>query len=94
MRYEQFQQAVEDAGISLREFAGLLKLNPNSVTNYKQRRDVPSHLGVIALLILELVRHNIDYRPIIRRANVKAKAPRGSIRTAFGRNLGHRAASE
>lgn len=84
MQYSEFHQVLDDAGLSLREFALLMKLNPNSVTNYKKRGTVPSHLGVIACLLRELALHNIDYRSVISAINIEPKAPRGSTRASFG----------
>lgn len=85
MRYADFQRTVDESGLSLREFARLLRLNPNSITNYKKRLEVPSHLGVIALLVHELAQRDIDFRAIIQRAAVKPKARRGSSQLMFGR---------
>jgi hypothetical protein len=85
MTYAEFQKTLEEAGLTLREFALLMKLNPNSVTNYKQRGTVPSHLGVIACLVRELALHKIDYHAAIESARVTAKAKRGSATASFGR---------
>jgi hypothetical protein len=86
MQYTEFQQALDEAGLSLREFALLLKLNPNSVTNYKKRGTVPSHLGVIACLVRELNAHHIDYRSVLAHIPIEPKASRGSMRSHFGRS--------
>jgi hypothetical protein len=85
MQYAQFQQILDEAGLSLREFALLLKLNPNSLTNYKKRGTVPSHLAVIANLVRELAFHGLDYRSAVNRAGIAPKAPRGSSGKAFAR---------
>lgn len=84
MDYAAFQQVVSDAGLSLRQFAHLLKLNPNSITNCKRRNAVPAHLVVIALLVRELASHDIDYQSVIDRAGITPNAPRGTGRQAFG----------
>lgn len=85
MKYAEFTKVLEDAEISLREFARLLKLNPNTLSNYKSRNAVPSHLGVIAHLVRELALRNLDYTLVIKRARVKPKAPRGSTKPMFGK---------
>jgi transcriptional regulator with XRE-family HTH domain len=77
MTYEKFRAELIAAGLTLREFAELLKLNPNSVTNYNALGKVPDHIAVIASLIHELVKQGGDFRPAIKRANVRRKAPRG-----------------
>lgn len=84
MQYTEFQQVLDEAGLSLREFALLMRLNPNSVTNYKKRGTVPSHLAVIACLVRELALRGADYRSVIDLADVKPNAPRGSVQRAFG----------
>lgn len=84
MHYAEFQKVVSDAGLSLRQFAHLLKLNPNSITNCKRRDTVPAHLAVIALLIQELASRGIAYQSIFDRAGITPSAPRGAGREAFG----------
>jgi hypothetical protein len=83
MDYGEFQQVVSDAGLSLRQFAILLKLNPTSITNCKRRNSVSSHLAVTALLVRELALHGIDYASVIDRAGITPNAPRGTGRGAF-----------
>jgi len=77
MTYEKFRAELIAAGLTLREFAELLKFNPNSVTNYKSLGEVPDHIAVIASLMHELVKRGGDFRPAIKRAHVRRKAPRG-----------------
>jgi len=77
MTYDEFRAELKGAKLSLREFAALLKLNPNSLTNYKATGSVPDHIALIAVLIRELVRRGIEYRRAIKRVGVKPKAPRG-----------------
>lgn len=77
MTYETFRAELIAAGLTLREFALLLKLNPNSVTNYSALGKVPDHMAIIASLMHELVKQGGDFRPAIKRAHVRRKAPRG-----------------
>ncbi len=77
MTYEKFRAELLAAGLTLREFALLLKLNPNSVTNYNALGKVPDHIAVIASLMHELVKQGGDFRLAIKRARVRRKAPRG-----------------
>ncbi len=63
--------------MSGREFARLLKLNPNTIPNYKAIGTVPSHLAVIAVLLRALVENGVDYRPVMAKVPIKRNAPRG-----------------
>ncbi|MDB5870692.1 MAG: family transcriptional regulator [Ramlibacter sp.] len=77
MTYDAFVLELAGAGISGREFARLIKLNPNTVANYKKRGDVPSNLAVIAALARLLAEHNIDFRPRLEALDIKPNASRG-----------------
>lgn len=46
MTYDEFRRQLGKAGVTAREFAELLSLNPNSITNYARQGEVPSHLTV------------------------------------------------
>ena len=78
MTYEKFRAELIAAGLTLRAFAELLKLNPNSVTNYKALGEVPDHIAVIAALIHDLVNRGGN----VFRAAVKtcACAPKSGAR--------------
>jgi len=77
MKYEAFQEELRNAGLSGRAFARLLKLNPNSITNYKAVGEVPSHLAVILALIRALLEAGIDYEAVIAQVPIVKKAARG-----------------
>ncbi len=78
MKYEDFQLELRAAGISGRAFAQMLKLNPNSISNYKASGVVPSHLGVIAALVRAMKDAGLNYEAVIARVPIERKAPRGS----------------
>ncbi len=59
MRYDEFKQCLKVAGLSVKELAELLDMQPNSITNYRARGSVPRHLAVIAVLAAELLRHDV-----------------------------------
>lgn len=79
MKYEAFCEELRQVGLSGRAFARLLKLNPNSIPNYKARGEVPSHLAVIASLIRALYDAGVDYEAVIARVPIEKKAPRGTV---------------
>lgn len=77
MTYQDFIDELAEAGISGREFARLLKLNPNTIANYKRRGDVPSNLAVAATLMRMLAEHNISYRERLEALDIEPNARRG-----------------
>jgi hypothetical protein len=78
MTYDEFQRQLGKAGITVREFAELLKMNRNSVTNCAGRGEVPSHLAVIATLMAELAERGLDFRSALQRVEIEPKRPRGA----------------
>jgi hypothetical protein len=78
MTYEEFQRQLGKAGITVREFAELLRMNRNSVTNCAKRGEVPSHLAVIVTLMAELAERGSDFRAPLKRVDIGRKRPRGA----------------
>lgn len=77
MKYDAFQEDLRRTGLSIRGLARLLKLNPNSITNYKAIGEVPSHLAVIVSLIRAMREAGVDYEAAISRVPMEKKAARG-----------------
>lgn len=77
MTYEEFKRQLGKVGVSAKEFACLLEVNPNSITNYSQYKKVPSHLVVIASLIAKMAENGLDFKNIISRANQASKKTSG-----------------
>lgn len=77
MTYDDFLAELGKAGLSVRAFADLIGMNPNSVSNYASTGDVPRHLAVIAALLAEINVHGIDFRPAVERVGANRKKPRG-----------------
>ena len=83
--YDDFLKELGKAGLTVREFADLLAMRPNSVSNNAIRGEVPSHLAVIASLLAEMQLHRVPYRPVFDRLQVPKKKPRGgSLPGKFG----------
>jgi hypothetical protein len=78
MTYDEFQRQLGKAGLTVREFANLVRMNRNSVTNCARRGEVPSHLAVIASLMGERAEHRIDFRGLLARVDIVHKRPRGA----------------
>ncbi len=77
MTYEEFQRHLGRAGLTIGGFATLVKMNPNSVTNYAKGGLVPSHLAIIAALLSEMGENQIDYIEPLERIDIEPKKPRG-----------------
>lgn len=77
MTYEDFVKELSAANISGREVARLLRLNVNTVANYKQRGNVPSNLVVIAVLMRLLAENGIPFRERLEALDIQPNAARG-----------------
>lgn len=84
MNYDEFQRQLGKAGLTIREFAALIKMNRNSVTNYAKNGEVPSHLAVIAALLGEMAERKIDFRGVLSKIEIEPKKPRGGGAGRFG----------
>ena len=80
MSYDEFIAELGKAGLSVRRFAELVGMRPNSVSNNAKRGEVPAQLAVIAALLSELGVHRIPIDPIFSRLETTkvAKKPRGA----------------
>jgi len=65
MKYEEFTRQLGKAGLKIVDFAKLLKITPSSVSNYREKGEVPKYLAVIASLFGEMAEKGIDYKSII-----------------------------
>nr|WP_244619859.1 XRE family transcriptional regulator [Methylobacterium oryzae] len=77
MLYADFLTELERAGLTIREFASLVQMRPNSVSNYASRGEIPTHLGIIAALISELNKHGVGHQSVFGRLHLSGKRPRG-----------------
>lgn len=84
MTYDDFLFHINKAGLKLHEFATLVKMKPNSVTNYAKVGEVPSHLAVISALLGEMHSRGIDYREVLSEIEIAPKRPRGAGLGKFG----------
>jgi hypothetical protein len=78
MTYEEFLRQLGKAALTVREFAEMVKMRPNSVTNCARRGEVPSHLAVIVALMGELAENRLDFKTPLSKITIEPKKPRGS----------------
>ena len=86
MTYDEFQRQVGKAGLTIREFAELVKMNRISLSNCSKKGEVPSHIAVIAALLGEMAERKIDFRDVLSRIEILPKKPRGAGIGKFGGN--------
>ena len=79
--YNDFITELNKAGLTVRRFAELMGMQPNSVSNNKKTGEIPVHLAVIASLLAELASRKIDYSPIFERLEPAKKKPRGAAKS-------------
>lgn len=78
MNYDEFQRHVGKAGLTLKAFAGLVRMNRISLSNLAKKGEVPTHLAIIAALLGEMADKGIDYREVLSRIDIAPKKPRGA----------------
>ncbi len=74
--YDQFLLELAKADLSVKEFATLIGMTPNSVTNYA-RKDVPSHLAIMSVLMAEMNSNRLNIREALAKVQLAKKKPRG-----------------
>jgi hypothetical protein len=77
MTYDEFQRQVHRAGLNLRQFAELTKMNRISISNRKGTSYVPSHWAIIAVLMAEMAEHQLDFLTPLAKVDIQPKKPRG-----------------
>lgn len=78
MKYEEFRRQLGKAGLSAREFADLVKLNRNSITNYAKDGVVPTHWAIVALLMGEMADNGLDFKEALGGIEIEPNKVRGS----------------
>ncbi|HEO1836306.1 TPA: XRE family transcriptional regulator [Acinetobacter baumannii] len=73
MPYTEFQRLIGKAGLSIKEFAALLNMKPNSITNYSKQGVVPTHIAVIVALISTMKDEGLDFYPIFEKIKSYSK---------------------
>ncbi len=88
MPYADFLEELKKTGLSVREFAELIGMNPNSISNYARTGELPTHLALITVLVVGISEMGGDYRRVMSRVERVRKKPRGSA--SQGRFSGRR----
>lgn len=65
MTYTELQITLLEMGLSIKDLATLLGMNPNSITNYKSTGIIPLKLAIIVTLIANLKKADLSPEEII-----------------------------
>lgn len=78
MEYREFRRHLGKARLTVKQFAELVNLNRNSITNYSRKGTVPTTLAIISALLGEMAERNVDFFEILSRIDTTPNKPRGS----------------
>lgn len=78
MTYYEFLRQLGKAGLTVKEFAELIRMNRISISNNSKQGKVPSHLAVIACLMGEMAERGVDYRDALSRIEIEPKKAQGA----------------
>lgn len=78
MRYDEFQRHIGKAGLTLSQFAELVKINRVSLSNYGKKGEVPDHWAIVVALMGEMAENAIDFRHVVGKLDLQPKKVRGS----------------
>ena len=84
MDYEEFTRNVRKTGLTLKEFAHLIKTNPNSITNLSKKEQMPKNLTIIAVLLGELVDKGLGYEHLFQKMELEPHKAR--VLGSFGKS--------
>ena len=83
MTYEDFHAKLHRADSSVRTFAELIGMRTNSISNYFNKGEVPTHLAIIDTLMAELSDRAIDFRSVVESLDIVRKRPRGAAGNGY-----------
>lgn len=76
MNYEELTRNITKAGLDIKEFAELIKANPNSITNLKSKEKMPKNIAVIAVLLGEIVDKGLEYKYLFEKLDLEEQKAR------------------
>jgi hypothetical protein len=82
MTYQEFRRHLGKAGLSVNEFAALVQVLPNSVSNYSKKPEVPRGYALLAVLLGDAADRGINFREVLARFGVTVP-PRAANVTAL-----------
>jgi len=78
--YQEFRRHLGKAGLTVNDFADLLHIRPNSVSNYHKKGSVPQAHAIIAVTLGDAGDRGSNFRALLARFGVFAASGNGSGR--------------
>ena len=76
MNYEELTRNIAKAGLDIKEFAELIKANPNSITNLKSKEKMPKNTAVIAVLLGEMKEAKLPFKDYLNSLKLEEQKAR------------------
>lgn len=77
MEYDEFKRQLGKAGLSVKAFTALVKINRNTITNYKKTGEVPSHWAIVAVLMGLMADNKLDFKEALGSLEITPNKVRG-----------------
>ena len=58
------------------DFAELIKVNPNSITNLKSKKKIPKNIGIIAVLLGEMKEAKLPFKDFLNSLDLEEQKAR------------------
>lgn len=71
VNYKEFRRHLGKAGLTINEFSALIRVRPNSISNYAKKENVPDEYAVIAVLVGEAADHGMDFRNALAKFGIR-----------------------
>ena len=76
MNYEELKRNIRKAGLDIKDFAELIKVNPNSITNLKSKKKIPKNIGIIAVLLGEMKEAKLSFKDFLNSLDLEEQKAR------------------
>lgn len=73
MDYRTFKEWVRKTGLDIKGFSSLLGMSHGSISNYSARGEVPRHVALMAVMMVELDRLNVNVHDLIAKLDEPGK---------------------
>ena len=87
MDYVEFRRQLGKSGLTNKAFAELVKINGNTITNWKKEDEVPTHWAIVAVLMGVMADHKLDFKDALNELKIEPNKVRGNAaKGRFGGN--------
>ena len=76
MNYEELTRNIAKAGLDIKEFAELIKANPNSITNLKSKEKMPKNIAIVAVLLGEMKEAKLPFKDYLNSLDLEEQKAR------------------